>query len=83
MPKQNFNSEIYDDMKKRKCGMIANEAAIRHRSAFNNKQNSYRLVSYKRPRNNKCKTIQIHVQIMNEKQICDTSTNDNENSTKC
>ena len=31
---------------------------IGHRMAFNNEQNPYRNVSYKKPRNEKCKTIQ-------------------------
>ena len=31
---------------------------IGHRTAFNNEQSLYRKVSYKRPRNDKCKTIQ-------------------------
>ena len=30
---------------------------IGHRTAFNNEQSPYRIVSYKRPRNDKCKTI--------------------------
>ena len=31
---------------------------IGHRTAFNNEQSPYCIVSYKRPRNNNCKTIQ-------------------------
>ena len=31
---------------------------IGHRTTFNNEQSPYRIVRYKRPRNDKCKTIQ-------------------------
>ena len=34
-------------------------AAIGHRTAFNNEQSPYRIVSYKRPQNHKCETIQM------------------------
>ena len=58
--------------------------AIGHRTAFNNEQSPYRIVSYKRPRNHKCKTTQtrkltayLMYKKMNEKQICNTATNDN------
>ena len=47
---------------------------IGHRSAFNNEQSPYRIVSYKSPRRDKCKLIQtkntngiINVQKINEK----------------
>ena len=51
--------------------MIANETTLHkrpndtelttlyHRTAFNNLQSQYRIVSYKRPRNDKCKSIQL------------------------
>ena len=32
--------------------------SIGHCKAFNNEQRPYRIVGYKRPRNDKCKTIQ-------------------------
>ena len=53
---------------------------IGNRTAFKHEQSPHRIVSYKRPRNDKCKTIQtrrltIYVQKMNDKQICNTSTN--------
>ena len=59
--------------KKGRCGMIAKETTL-HKTpndteasnnytignctAFYNEQSLYRIVSYKRPRNDKCKTIQ-------------------------
>ena len=56
--------------KKRRCGMIANETTstrdqmtqklttIGHHTAFNNEQSTYSIVSFKRPQNEKCFTIQ-------------------------
>ena len=34
-----------------------NDKALCHRTALNNEQNPYRIVSYKRPRKDICKTI--------------------------
>ena len=79
--------------------MIANETTLHrrpndteinkngHSRAFISEQSPYRIVSYRRPRNDKCKTfynsnektnVLINVQKkMNEKQICNTAPNDN------
>ena len=49
---------------------------IGHRTAFNNERCPYRIVSYKRPRNDNLKQFNektmglIYVQTMNGKQLC-------------
>ena len=58
---------------------------IGHCMAFNNWQSPYHTFSYRKPRNDKCKSIQtrklinnqIMCKIMNKKQICITATNYN------
>ena len=41
-----------------KSQMTQKLTAIGHRTVFDNKHSPYRIVSYKEPRNHKCKTIQ-------------------------
>ena len=56
---------------------------IGHRTAFNNEQSPYRIVSYKRPRYDNVKQFKrvnerpYSYKKMNENQICNVSTNDN------
>ena len=47
---------------------------IGHRTAFNNEQSPYHIVSYKRPQYDNVKQTNglIYIKKMNEKQICNT-----------
>ena len=63
--------------------MTQKHTNIGHRTAFNNEQIPYRIVSYKRPQYDNVKQFKRENnrpylnKKMNEKQICNTKTNDN------